>query len=60
MLQAHLGSIWIGSKVTERVKEAIGSNRRSILSRLTKDKVDTCSQSGFIATVGDCVCFYSD
>lgn len=39
MLQAHLGSVWIGPKVTERIKEAIGSDRRSIFSRLTRDKV---------------------
>lgn len=39
LLQAYLGAPWISLKVTERIKDVIGSSRRSIFSRLIKDKV---------------------
>ena len=40
MLQTQLGAIWIGSKVAERIKEAVNSGHsRNILSKITKDKV---------------------
>lgn len=40
MLQTHLGSVWIGSKVSERIKEEMGAYRsRTIMQRITKDKV---------------------
>ncbi|KAJ3659688.1 hypothetical protein Zmor_011363 [Zophobas morio] len=39
MLQTQLGAIWIGSKVAERIKEAVNSGHsRNILSKITKDK----------------------
>ncbi|XP_058459578.1 palmitoyltransferase Hip14 isoform X1 [Malaya genurostris] len=39
MLQPHLGSIWIGSKVSERVRELTQrSQRRNLIIRFTLDK----------------------
>uniref|UniRef100_A0A336K7Y1 Palmitoyltransferase n=1 Tax=Culicoides sonorensis TaxID=179676 RepID=A0A336K7Y1_CULSO len=39
MLQAHLGSVWIGSKVAERVREKVQmQQKRNFLVRLTLDK----------------------
>ncbi|KAL9704165.1 hypothetical protein quinque_007683 [Culex quinquefasciatus] len=39
MLQPHLGSIWIGSKVSEKVRELTQqSQRRNIIVRMTHDK----------------------
>lgn len=40
MLQNYVGSVWIGAKVADRIKEAMNTSRsRSILNRFTKDKV---------------------
>lgn len=40
MLHAHAGSIWIGQKVVEKVRELNQStNRRNCLIRISSDKV---------------------
>lgn len=40
MLQNYVGTVWIGSKVAERIREAAITQRTSnILNRITKDKV---------------------
>lgn len=40
MLQVNAGSIWIGTKVMERIREDSQSNqRRNVIVKLTLDKV---------------------
>lgn len=41
MLQTQVGAIWIGSKVSERIKEAAAtaSISRNCFNKITKDKV---------------------
>lgn len=41
MLQTQLGSLWIGAKVADKVKENISTSRsRNVLYRIAKDKVN--------------------
>lgn len=47
MLQTQIGAIWIGTKVAERIKEAVHSGHsRNIFTRITKDKVSNVSMFG--------------
>lgn len=42
MLQTHAGSVWIGSKVIEKVREINQSTqRRNLFLRIPMDKVNT-------------------
>lgn len=41
MLQTQLGSLWIGGKVADKVKENLSTSRsRNVLFRIAKDKVN--------------------
>jgi hypothetical protein len=49
MLQTQLGAIWIGSKVAERIKEAVhNGHSRNILTKVTKDKVSVDTKAPFM------------
>jgi ankyrin repeat protein len=49
MLQTQLGAIWIGSKVAERIKEAVhNGHSRNILTKVTKDKVSVDTEAPFM------------
>lgn len=60
MLQVNAGSIWIGQKVMERIREENQSNqRRSFFIKLTLDKVSsTFFQIGFIPFIKIKFCFF--
>lgn len=40
MLQSQIGSVWVGSKVAEKIREQLNTSRsRTFLFKITKDKV---------------------
>ena len=43
MLQDNADSLWVGSKVADKIKEhSIAANKRNLFRRLTYDKVRYC------------------
>lgn len=49
MLQVNAGSIWIGTKVMERIREDSQSNqRRNVIVKLTLDKVSVHNKPKFL------------
>lgn len=47
MLQVNSGSIWIGSKVMERIREeSHSSQRKNFILKLTLDKVRHLAENG--------------
>lgn len=52
MLQTQLGSLWIGGKVADKVKENISTSRsRNVLFRIAKDKVNHNLYLNYIMTI---------